>query len=150
VRYFRTGSARVELRKRFLFESEIAKRGIPSVASVWSIPEWLSTIAERRSGQRPPHARSRWPEFLEMTASYLQHLKTVYHAEPEYFSFNEPDMGIASTQRRRPCGVEHPAGPRFEAMDMKTRPSSAMSPMRPPSSTPGRLADKAARMRSAP
>jgi len=68
------------------------QRKMPIVASVWEPPRWLT------GGNREQNGTSIPPEmldsFIRIVGAYLQTSKTEYGVEPEYFSFNEPDLGI--------------------------------------------------------
>lgn len=76
--------------------ARIQKMGVPWIISVWRVPERFYTDPN----QQPPRtfgrriAPDRWDELLELFGSYLLHLKKHYGAEPELFSFNEPDLGV--------------------------------------------------------
>lgn len=74
----------------------IHKRGVPWIISLWRVPERFYTDPN----QQPPRAfgrkiaPDRWAEFLDLVGSYLVHLKQHHGAEPDLFSFNEPDLGV--------------------------------------------------------
>ncbi len=69
---------------------------IPWILSLWFLPERFFVDANQRPmgtfGRRIDP--DRWPEFLDLLTSYLTYLKTHYNAEPDLFSFNEPDLGV--------------------------------------------------------
>jgi len=77
--------------------ARIQKQGTPWIISLWRLPERfyvdpnqrpMGTFGRQITGER-------WPEFLDLIGSYLLHLKTHYGAEPDLFSFNEPDLGVS-------------------------------------------------------
>lgn len=77
--------------------ARIQKQGTPWIISLWRLPERfyidpnqrpMGTFGRQIAGER-------WPEFLDLIGSYLLHLKTQYGAEPDLFSFNEPDLGVS-------------------------------------------------------
>lgn len=84
------------LRREFELASEIQRRGIPYVITVWNLPEWLyvdpqpqpSNTSQRRVNP------ALWEELLESIGSYLLYAKNQYGVEPDLFSFNEPNLGI--------------------------------------------------------
>jgi len=77
--------------------ARIQKQGTPWIISLWRLPERFYVDPNQRPmgtfGRQI--AGERWPEFLDLIGSYLVHLKTHYGAEPDLFSFNEPDLGVS-------------------------------------------------------
>lgn len=75
----------------------IQQAGIPWIISLWRLPERFYTDPNRAllSTFGRKIAADRWPELLELIGSYLLNLKTNYGAEPDLFSFNEPDLGVS-------------------------------------------------------
>ena len=75
----------------------IQQSGIPWIISLWRLPERFYTDPNRVSrgtfGRKI--AGERWPELLDLIGGYLLNLKTKYGAEPDLFSFNEPDLGVS-------------------------------------------------------
>ncbi|HEY5552212.1 MAG TPA: hypothetical protein VIK52_09995, partial [Opitutaceae bacterium] len=80
----------------FELMQRVDRIGIPWALSLWRLPERYYADPN----QKPPGtfnrqiAADRWPEFLDLLGSFLLHLKEHYGAEPDYFSFNEPDLGV--------------------------------------------------------
>lgn len=74
----------------------IQQAGVPWIISLWRLPERFYTDPNRvplgTFGRKI--AGERWPELLDLIGGYLLHLKSQYGAEPELFSFNEPDLGV--------------------------------------------------------
>ena len=84
-----------KLRREFLIAKRIQDMGIPYVASVWWLPEWLYVEPgkPRNTHRRRIHP-DKWPELLECIGSYLLHAKSHYGVEPDLFSFNEANIGV--------------------------------------------------------
>ena len=80
--------------------AEMARRlkqvGMPVIVSAWFPPAWAGNQTTRSDGTS--RAYSLKPEeqdrIFESIASYLIYLKKEYGCEPDYFSFNESDLGI--------------------------------------------------------
>jgi O-glycosyl hydrolase len=85
-----------ELVRDFELMQRVQQRGRPWIISLWRLPEHYYADAN----QKPPGtfnrqiAADRWPEFLDLIGSYLVYLKKNYGAEPDFYSFNEPDLGV--------------------------------------------------------
>jgi len=85
------------LRRDFELMRRTQEAGIPWIISVWRLPE---DFYEPRPGGGSPlgHGRkiatARWQDFLDGIGSFLLHVKQEYGAEPDLFSFNEPDLGV--------------------------------------------------------
>lgn len=80
----------------FELMQRIQKMGLPWILSLWRLPERFYTDPNRKPFGTffRQIAPERWPEFLDLLGSYLQYLKNNYGAEPDYFSFNESDLGV--------------------------------------------------------
>jgi hypothetical protein len=84
-----------KLRREFLIGKRLQDMGIPFVASVWWLPEWLyAEPGKPRNTHRRRIDPDKWPELLECIGSYLLHAKSRYGVEPDLFSFNEPNIGV--------------------------------------------------------
>lgn len=99
---------------------EFARRGIPTVASVWEGPEWMLPGRREQNGKVLPPER--YDDCIEAVARYLVTARDKYGATVEYFSFNEPDYGVnfrftSDTMR----AFIAKAGPRFAALGLKTK-----------------------------
>lgn len=74
----------------------VQRAGIPWIISAWRLPERFYVDPNQKPfgtfGRQV--AADRWDELLELFGSYLLHLKEHYDAEPDMFSFNEPDLGV--------------------------------------------------------
>ncbi|HVU36044.1 MAG TPA: hypothetical protein VHE61_21565 [Opitutaceae bacterium] len=90
------GHPGADLEADFAVMRQLQQRGIPWVLSLWRLPERYYADANQKPfgtfGRQI--APSKWSEFLDLLGSYLTYLKTHYGAEPDYFSFNEPDLGV--------------------------------------------------------
>jgi hypothetical protein len=85
-----------QLVRDFEIAQRIQRSGIPWIISIWRLPERLYSDANQKpfsAFARPVHP-DRWPELLDLIGSYLLYLKQHYGAEPDLFSFNEPDLGV--------------------------------------------------------
>lgn len=85
-----------KIRAEFEMMRKLQQRGIPYVASIWWLPEWMYTDPDRqpRSQHRRKVAPTQWAEMLESIGSYLLYAKQNYGAEPDLFSFNEANIGV--------------------------------------------------------
>jgi hypothetical protein len=73
---------------------KLARKNIPFVASIWSVPIWaVATNSGGRGGRAPLNPEKR-DKVAKSIASYLEYMKQNYGAEAALFSFNESDMGI--------------------------------------------------------
>lgn len=108
----------------FELMQRVEKMGIPWVLSLWRLPERYYSDPNRK----PPGTFNRriaaelWPEFLDLLGSYLLHLKAHYGAEPDFYSFNEPDLGVdigftAETHR----DMIRRIGAHLESLGLKTK-----------------------------
>jgi O-glycosyl hydrolase len=83
------------LRREFELMREFSARKTPYVASVWRLPKWMY---EKPPDDKHPYgnrlAKRAWPALLDAIGSYLLYAKEKYQAEPDLFSFNEPDFGV--------------------------------------------------------
>jgi O-glycosyl hydrolase len=86
-----------ELVRDFELMRRVQGMHIPWIISLWRVPERfyadpnqkpMSAFGRRIAGEK-------WPELLELIGSYLTYLKAHYGAEPDFFSFNEPDLGVS-------------------------------------------------------
>lgn len=84
-----------ELRVRFDLYRKLQALNCPVVAAVWTAPEWLFTDPGSgfyATGRKVDPAN--WPELIEGIGTYLEYAKTKLGFEPDFFSFNEPSLGI--------------------------------------------------------
>ena len=86
----------------------LTEHRVPQMFSIWKLPSWMYVDPDRDpDAHRQRMASNRWPEVLESIGSYLLHARRQYGVEPEWLSFNEPDIG---------CFVEFSAGEHREAI----------------------------------
>lgn len=80
----------------FELMQRIDRMGLPWALSLWRLPERYYADANQKAPGtfNRQIAADRWPEFLDLLGSFLLHLKERYGAEPDFFSFNEPDLGV--------------------------------------------------------
>ncbi len=85
-----------QLRRDFELMQRVQQKGLPWILSLWRLPEhYYSDPYQKPAGTfHRQIAADRWPEFLDLLGSFLLHLKNHYNAEPDLFSFNEPDLGV--------------------------------------------------------
>ncbi len=79
----------VETVRDFEIARKLKSRGIPLILSVWYLPGWLQPGGD--GSKVPPE---NWNELLESIGSYLLTARDRYGFEADYFSFNEPDLGV--------------------------------------------------------
>jgi hypothetical protein len=113
------------LRRDFELMQRAQRAGIPWIISLWRVPE--DYYVPREPGASPlGHGRkialARWDDFLEGIGSFLLYVKQHYGAEPDMFSFNEPDLGVDIVF----TGEEHRdaikmIGAHFEKLGLKTK-----------------------------
>lgn len=112
------------LRREFELMRTLKDKGIPFVASVWRLPEWL--LADR--DVKGPDDRQRkidpalFDEVIESITAYILYARDYYGVEPDLFSFNEPDLGIRIllTPEEHRDAVKR-IGRHFESMGLRTR-----------------------------
>ena len=79
---------------------EMARRlkevGMPVIVSAWFPPEWAGLRTTRSDGSSVAYAldSQKKDRIFRSLASYFIYLKRYYGVEPDYFSFNESDLGI--------------------------------------------------------
>jgi len=73
---------------------KLARKGIPTVISIWSAPNWALAQGGGGRGGRARINPEKWDKVCKAIGSYLEYMKKDYGAEPALFSFNESDMGI--------------------------------------------------------
>ena len=83
------------IRRELLLMQELQRKTIPYTISIWRMPEWLGESVSRERGQQrwritPAH----WPGVLHAIGTYLLYAKETYKVEPDYFSFNEANLGV--------------------------------------------------------
>jgi hypothetical protein len=109
-----------QARAALLQMQEMARRKIPFVGSVWEGPLWMLGGQREQSGRTLP--QDKYADCIEAFAHFLVTALDKYNAEPEYFSFHEPDYGVnfKFTPTQMAAFIRQ-AGPRFKALGLKTK-----------------------------
>ncbi|HZL77583.1 MAG TPA: hypothetical protein VFC17_01935 [Candidatus Limnocylindrales bacterium] len=89
-----TNSLNTNVRDAMEMGQKLARKNIPFIASIWSVPSWAVVTNSGGRGGRAPLNPEKRDKVAESIASYLEYMKQNYGAEPTLFSFNESDMGI--------------------------------------------------------
>ncbi len=76
------------LEQEFLMAKQLQDRNIPYSISIWYLPTWMQPLPSTAI------APEMWPEVVESICSYLEFARDHYGVEPNYFSFNEPSIGV--------------------------------------------------------
>ena len=112
-----------KVRQEFELMREFSARKTPYITSTWRLAEWMYVKPpESKHAGRNQIAPGAWPEVLESIGSYLLYAREKYAAEPDYFSFNEPNLGIQVLMDEE----EHRdalkrVGAHFQKLGLKTR-----------------------------
>jgi len=123
-RFIENDKPGTRLRHEFELMRTLKQKGIPFIASVWRLPEWM--LADR--GTKGPDDRQRiidpamFDEVVESLTAYILYARDFYGVEPDLFSFNEPDLGIRIlfTPEEHREAVKR-IGAHFAAMGLRTR-----------------------------
>ena len=87
--------AESRVRQEMELMAELSRRKVPYVTSVWRMPPAMTEEVSPDKKRRSRHiGEAQWQGVLEAIGSYLTYAKEHYKAEPAYFSFNEPDIGV--------------------------------------------------------
>jgi hypothetical protein len=105
---------------------KLAKQNIPMIISCWFPPSWavLSNGGGRGGGgARGQHLDpAKWDAICKSIGSYLLYLRSHYGAEPQYFSFNESNIGINVLQSpEEHAEAIKKLGAYFKSIGLKTR-----------------------------
>ncbi|HLK16215.1 MAG TPA: hypothetical protein VKT78_15525 [Fimbriimonadaceae bacterium] len=98
----------------------LAKRGIPTVVSIWEAPGWLLGGSPEQSGRVLPPEK--YADCIDAIVRYLTLARDKYGAKIDYLTFNEPDYGVnfkftSETMRN----FVRQAGPKIAAAGLKTK-----------------------------
>jgi hypothetical protein len=104
----------------FLLMQELQARGTEIVVTSWDLPDWIVSDPFKSTQRFVPYEN--YPELIEMVAAWLVHARDEYGVEPQYVSFNEPDVGayITIAPFEAVMLIEQ-AGKRFEELGIKTK-----------------------------
>ena len=83
------------LRREMEMMRLFTQKKVQFTTSIWRMPLWMVTSL----GDNPRRPRVRitaeqWPQVCRAIGTYLLYAKDKYQAEPDYFSFNESDIGV--------------------------------------------------------
>lgn len=104
----------------FLLMQELQKRGTEIVVTSWDLPDWIVSDPSKDTKRFVPYEN--YPEIVEMVATWLLRARDEYGVEPQYVSFNEPDVGayITIAPFEAVMLIEQ-AGKRFDELGIKTK-----------------------------
>jgi hypothetical protein len=104
----------------FQLMQELQARDTEIIVSTWDVPDWL--VANPLKGTQRFIPYELYPEVVEILASWLVTARDIYGVEPEYVSFNEPDVGayVGIAPFEAVMLIEQ-AGPRFKELGLKTK-----------------------------
>lgn len=104
----------------FQLMQELQARGTEIIVSTWDVPDWLVANPTKDTKRFIPYEL--YPEAVEIVASWLLTARDQYGVEPDYVSFNEPDVGAyVSIAPFEAIMLIEQAGPRFEELGLKTK-----------------------------
>ena len=98
----------------------LAQKNIPMIISCWSAPNWA--LLPNSAGRRQRLDPAKWDKICESIGSYLLYLRDNYGAEPQYFSFNESNIGInvLQTSADQDEAIKK-LGAHFQSIGLKTK-----------------------------
>ena len=104
----------------FQLMQELQGRGTEIIVSTWDVPDWLVANPTKDTKRFIPYEL--YPEAVELVASWLVIARDQYGVEPDYVSFNEPDVGayVGIAPFEAVMLIEL-AGPRFEELGLNTK-----------------------------
>ncbi|HWI58661.1 MAG TPA: hypothetical protein VNZ22_15660, partial [Bacillota bacterium] len=83
------------IRRELELMQEIQRKGIPYTISVWRMPSWLGQpVSQPAREERWRITPAHWPAVLHALGTYLLYAREKYQVEPNYFSFNEANLGV--------------------------------------------------------
>ncbi len=92
------------LRAEFEMAARLQKKNIQTIVSVWELPTWMYRNDTRVLRDGFVFGRidpGKVDEVVESVIAYLMYARLRYDFEPDYFSFNEPDIGVRVTMTPR-------------------------------------------------
>lgn len=81
-----------ELQTGLAFQALLATNHTPFFIALWQAPAWMYTDGESHQDGNVVKPAN-WPRLAAAIGAYLRYARAHYGAEPEAFSFNEPDGG---------------------------------------------------------
>lgn len=100
-----------------------SRNRIPYTTSIWRMPGWMVTAVESSGENRKVRITDeQWPYAVQAIGAYLLYAKEKYQAEPDYFSFNEPELGVdvLQTAEEHRDGIKR-LGAHFAKLGLKTK-----------------------------
>lgn len=112
------------LRRELELMRHFSAQRIPYTSSIWRMPLWMVTPTGQTGDARPrvKIMPEQWPQVLQAIGSYLLYAKEKYQAEPDYFSFNESNLGVdvLQTPEEHRDAIKR-LGAHFAKLGLKTR-----------------------------
>jgi hypothetical protein len=104
----------------FLLMQELQARGAEIIVTSWDLPDWIVSDPFKSTQRFVPYEN--YPEIVEMVAAWLVRARDEYGVEPQYVTFNEPDVGayITIAPFEAVMLIEQ-AGKRFDELGLKTK-----------------------------
>ena len=104
----------------FVQMQDFKNRGIPVVASIWDVPNWMVQNPSEPDGRIIPPAM--YDEAVESIAAYLVYARDHYGVTIPYISFNEANGGYnTSFSPSQMIAFMKKAGPRFASLGLSTK-----------------------------
>lgn len=104
----------------FQLMQKLQNRGTEIIATSWDLPDWLVANPEKDTHRFVPYEL--YPELVETIAAWLLTARDQYGVEPQYVSFNEPDVGayVSIAPFEAKMLIEQ-AGVRFDELGLNTK-----------------------------
>lgn len=104
----------------FQLMQELQARGTEIIVTSWDLPDWLVSDPSKDTQRFVPYEN--YPEVIETISSWLLTARDEYGVEPDYVSFNEPDVGAyISIAPFEAIMLIEQAGKRFDELGIKTK-----------------------------
>lgn len=107
-------------RATFLLMQVLQARGTEIIVTSWDLPDWLVANPDKDTLRFVPYEL--YPEMVETITAWLLTARDQYGVEPEYVSFNEPDVGAyVSIAPFEAIMLIEQAGHRFDEVGLETK-----------------------------
>ena len=104
----------------FQLMQELQARGTEIIVTSWDLPDWLVSDPSKDTMRFVPYEN--YPEMVELIVAWLLRARDQYGIEPDYVSFNEPDVGsYISIAPFEAIMLIEQAGKRFDEVGLKTK-----------------------------
>jgi ABC-type Fe3+-hydroxamate transport system substrate-binding protein len=104
----------------FQLMGELQERGTEIIATSWDLPDWLVSNPNKDTKRFVPYEQ--YPEMVETITAWLLTARDQYGVEPDYVSFNEPDVGAyVSIAPFEATMLIEQAGKRFDELGLNTK-----------------------------